>query len=152
MSHSSGKGIVSGRGCFLGACGLLVIFFVVLLLVFVAEVRLFGRDSAHYINSLRLSMCASHLSRSLSEDPEVVEAYKGTVDGLETGELTDGYGRPFVYVPYSETLGYGSIAALGRDGKEGGDFFGLNKDRIMLFDEYGLFSFEGTNRVYWRKN
>ena len=134
------------------ACGVLVILFVVLFLLFIAQLRLYGRDSAHYANSLRLSRCASDLSRSLSEDPEVVEAYKGTLDGLESGELTDVYGRPFVYVPYSDTLGYGSVTTLGRDGKEGGDLFGLNKDRIVLFDEYGLFSFEGTNRVYWRKN
>lgn len=96
-----------------------------------------------------------NLSKGLRQEAEDEEAllYRERIEeGLLTGQITDGYGRPFIYVPYSETNGYGSITALGWHGKEGGDFFDLNKDYTVLFDEVGLFTFEGTNRVYWRKD
>jgi hypothetical protein len=36
-------------------------------------------------------------------------------------DLTDGYGRPIVIVPFNEKNGYGALLSYGRDGKPGGE-------------------------------
>lgn len=114
----------------------------------------YEREGAHNHDQLALLGQGMHASRSLS--PERMTEYERMLMGHERGVAegggTDAYGRPLVYVPYSEPPGYGSITALGRDGKRGGTFFfGLNEDRTVFFDEAGLFYFKGTNKVYTSK-
>jgi hypothetical protein len=58
------------------------------------------------------------------------------IDWASGEENKGGWGHPVIYVPFDESVGYGSVISYGRDGKLGGR--GTDEDIEVRFNENGI--------------
>jgi hypothetical protein len=82
------------------------------------------RESRPWVTYSRLMYCVSHgcneYKRTHGTWPNSLAELRASGDDVNE-RSKDMWGRDFVYIPYSDSRGYGQIISYGADGKPGGE-------------------------------